>query len=135
MKRNISAVVFPVAVCAFFALSVCFVYLKQVRIEMLNEAGIITGVILKKQNMYFTQTGKFLEFGDTPSSSELGIDLSANVFFTLMKAEVYGDVLTVTITNTKGFFKGTRSVSKFDNKNGMTHYEVIEKSSIPLPRL
>jgi len=135
MKKNIFPVIFLVAVFVFFALSVCFVYLKQVRIDMNNEAGLITGVILKKQNMYFAATGRFAEFGDTVSSRGLAINLSANRFFTLMRSEVSGETLTVTITCTSGFFKGTQAVAKYDNKNGMTEYTVVEKSSIRLPRL
>ena len=133
MKNRNSFIAFTLIL--FLVAAAGFVYLNQLRIEMTIEAGWTAGAVISKEQKYFDVYGEFAALEESGKSEALGINLSQNDFFTLMRAEVVENTVIFYAVCPKGFFRGTEVYAKYNNKNGMTEYEIRERSKIPLPRL
>ncbi|MDR1196209.1 MAG: hypothetical protein LBL00_07020 [Endomicrobium sp.] len=134
-KLNIKQVLTVTAAFILFSAAVIFVYLKQLRIEMTAEAGLVAGVIIDREQQYFNLYGEFAALEERTGSEALKIDLKENKYFTLMSIEVIENTLTLYAKCVKGFFKGTQLTVKYDNLKGVTDYEIKEKTKISLSRL
>ncbi|MCL2143992.1 MAG: hypothetical protein FWH43_00640 [Endomicrobia bacterium] len=123
------------AAMAFFSAAAIFVYLKQLRIEMTSEAGLVAGTVINREQTYFNAYGEFIALEELPKSEALQISLEKNKYFTLMRIEVIEDTVILHARCTKGFFKGTELYAKYNKRDGMTEYEIREKTKIPFTRL
>ncbi|MDR2426772.1 MAG: hypothetical protein LBD46_06320 [Endomicrobium sp.] len=134
-KLNIKQISAITAIFILFAVASGFVYLKQLRIEMTVEAGLVSGTIIDRQQQYFNLYGEFTALEERSNSEVLKIDLKENKYFTSMRIEVMGNTLMLYAKCPKGFFKGTQLYVKYNNLKGVTYYEIQEKTKIPLARL
>ncbi|MCL1973016.1 MAG: hypothetical protein FWG57_08545 [Endomicrobia bacterium] len=134
-KLNKKQIIIVAAIFVFFAAAAIFVYLKQLRIEMTAEAGVVAGTIISREQAYFNAYGEFDALEELSKSEALQISLEGNRYFTLMRIEAVGDTLMLYAKSTDGFFKGTELYVKYNIRDGMTEYEIIEQTKIPLPRL
>ena len=133
-KLNKKQIIIVAAALVFFTAAAVFVYLKQLRIEMTAEAGLVAGVVIGREQAYFNVYGEFTALEELPKSEALQISLEGNKYFTLMRIEVIEDTVILHARCTKGFFKGTELHTKYNKRDGITEYEIVEKTKIPLPR-
>lgn len=120
---------------AFFALAAFFVYLKQLRIEMTAEAGLVAGTIVEREQQYFNLYGEFAALEERSKSEALKLDIEHNKYFNTMKIDVIENTVMLYLFCKKGFFKGTEMYVQYNNSKGVTDYRIKEKTKIPLPRL
>ena len=130
-KLNKKQIIVLAAALAFFTAAAVFVYLKQLRIEMTAEAGLVAGMVINREQAYFNAYGEFAALEELPKSEALKINLEGNKYFTLMRIEAVDDTFMLYAKCTEGFFKGTELYAKYNIRDGMTEYEIREKTKIP----